>query len=114
MSVPETAEGALRERIGRKLDAYMTDKQIQTLFDEVLRSTKNARGWCPNCKKAVYVEILDAKAVTGSLMDLANQSFGTPPKAPDMPKAPEPAEQWTVPDLEGLDDERLRKIAGAV
>lgn len=103
---------ALRQRIAAKLEEHMTDAQLSALFDEVLATTKNSRGWCPNCNKAVYVEIPDAKAVTSALMDLANQSFGTPPKAPDATVS-EPVQVWEVPDLDGLDDGRLREIASA-
>ena len=57
-----------------KLDA----KQVKFLMDEVLAITKQARGWCKECNKAVYVDIPDAKSVTGALTDLANQAWGRP------------------------------------
>lgn len=99
----------LRERIGAKLDAHMTDEQLTRLFDEVLESRKQARGWCKDCKKAVFVEIPDAKAVTSALLDLANQSFGTPGRAAD----PVPVvEEFVVDDFSVLSDADLRRIAG--
>ena len=56
----------------------MTPEQLKKLLDEILEAKKGARGWCPNCKKAVQVEIADAKAVVGAMSDLANQGFGRP------------------------------------
>ena len=106
----DPADRALRDRIGAKLDAHMSDAQLTALFDEVLASKKQARGWCPNCKKAVYVDIPDAKAVTSALMDLANQSFGTPGKAVD-PGVEQVVEVFDIPDFSVLSDEELRRLA---
>lgn len=108
------SDKALRDRIGKKLDEYMTDRQINSLFDDVLAMKK--RGWAEfNCKKCgqfqkVQAEIPDTAAVTKALLDLANQSFGTPPKAADPP--PPVPEVFEVADLSVLSDDDLRRIAG--
>lgn len=107
----EPAVDPLRDRIGRKLDEHLSERQLSKLFDEVLASTKGARGWCPNCKKAVMVEIPDAKGVTAALMDLANQSFGTPPKAAEPVSVPEPEQNYEIADFTMLTDEQLRSLA---
>ena len=67
-----------RSEIGSALESKLTPEQIKILLDEILAITKSARGWCPNCKKQVRVEIPDAKSVTGALIDLANQAWGRP------------------------------------
>lgn len=108
------SDRALHDRIAEKLDDYLTPAQLTRLFDEILALEKQGRGWCPNCKKQVWVQIPDAKAVTGSLMDLANRAFGTPPKAPEPVKEVAVQEMWTVPDLEALSDEELHRITGTV
>lgn len=108
------SDALLRDRIGRKLSERMTDDQIEHLLSEVLAVTK--RAWvgveCKSCKtfQRVQVEIPDATAVTKSLLDLANQSFGTPGKAPD-PKVEEPVEEFTAVDVSALDAEALRRLA---
>lgn len=68
----------VRGDIGAALAGKMTQQQIDLLLNEVLAITKHARGWCPSCKKHVMCEIADAKAVTGALVDLANQAWGRP------------------------------------
>ena len=67
-----------RDAIGEALAGKLTPEQLAFLMDEVLAITKGARGWCPNCKKQVQVEIPDAKAVTSSLAELMTQSWGRP------------------------------------
>jgi hypothetical protein len=67
-----------RSQIGDALAGKLSDEQLSLLLDEVLEIRKQSRGWCPNCNKAVNVEIPDAKAVTGALVDLANQAWGRP------------------------------------
>ena len=59
----------------------LTPEQISMLIENVLAITKKARGWCPKCKGQVWVDIPDAKAVTGSLNDLMIQAFGRPGQA---------------------------------
>lgn len=77
MSEPEPPLGA-REQIGRALDGKLDAEQVRILMDEVLKITKQGRGWCPTCGKHVMVQVQDAKAVTGALTDLANQAWGRP------------------------------------
>lgn len=67
-----------RSQIGDALSGKLTEEQLTLLMDEVLAIEKGARGWCPNCNKAVHVQVKDAKAVTGALVDLANQAWGRP------------------------------------
>ena len=67
-----------REEIGKALEGKLTPEQLAYLLDEVLAIRKGARGWCPDCKKHVQVEIPDAKAVTSALGDLMTQSWGRP------------------------------------
>lgn len=68
----------LRADIAAALEGWLTPEQLKTLLDEILAVKKGARGWCPNCRKQVQVEIADAKAVVGAMADLANQGFGRP------------------------------------
>ena len=70
--------GDLRADIASALDGWLSPEQLALLLDEILAIKKGARGWCPNCKKAVQVEIADAKAVVSAMADLANQGFGRP------------------------------------
>jgi hypothetical protein len=67
-----------RSQIGDALAGKLTDEQLTRLMDEVLSIEKGARGWCPTCNKAVMVQVADAKAVTGAIVDLANQAWGRP------------------------------------
>jgi hypothetical protein len=73
----------LRADIAAALDGWLTPEQLKVLLDEILAIKKGARGWCPGCKKAVMVEISDAKAVVGAMADLANQGFGRPGETVD-------------------------------
>jgi hypothetical protein len=71
-----------RSQIGDALAGKLTEQQLQFLMDEVLAITK--RGWgefaCKACGKVQKqtCDIPDAKAVTGALVDLANQAWGRP------------------------------------
>lgn len=67
-----------RSQIGEALAGKLTDEQLSKLMDEVLAIEKGARGWCPTCNRAVMVQVADAKAVTGAIVDLANQAWGRP------------------------------------
>ena len=67
-----------RSQIGDALNGKLTAEQVKLLMDEILAITKQARGWCKTCGKAVPVEISDARAVAGALTDLANQAWGRP------------------------------------
>ena len=67
-----------RSEIGDALNGKLDAEQVKLLMDEVLAITKKARGWCPECQKQVWVDIPDAKSVTGALTDLANQAWGRP------------------------------------
>lgn len=67
-----------RSQIGDALRDKLTDEQLTKLMDEVLAIEKGARGWCPSCNRAVMVQVADAKAVTGAIVDLANQAWGRP------------------------------------
>jgi len=98
----------LHERIRSGLEKHLDEAQLDLLLDTILSAKKSARGWCPNCKKAVNVEVADAKAVTGALVDLANRGFGTPGKASD-PVAPPTS--YEVGDMSGLSDVELRRLA---
>ncbi len=70
-----------RELIAEGLAGALTPEQVKTLVDEVLAISKRVRGWCPECKKQVWVEIPDAKAVASSLKDLLSEGFGRAPAA---------------------------------
>lgn len=100
----------VRDRIRQGLDARLDEPQLDALFGEVLALKKQARGWCKECKHAVFVEIPDAKAVTSALTDLANQAWGTPGRAAD--PEPEPTDVYTEADMTGLDRETLVRLAG--
>lgn len=65
------------------------DETIRFVIATALQAKKQARGWCPNCKKAVMVEIDDSRAAISALETLANQAKGRPGEA------------------QGLDDERI-------
>lgn len=76
----------VRTQIGSALEGKLTQEQLDTLMNEVLAITKNSRGWCSTCKKSVFVEVPDAKAVTGALVDLANQAWGRPQEGSHEPE----------------------------
>lgn len=67
-----------RALIGDALEGYLTQEQLDALLREALSITKTGRGWCPGCKKAVMVEIADAKAVVSATAELLNQAKGRP------------------------------------
>jgi hypothetical protein len=71
-----------RSQIGDALAGKLTEAQLEFLMDEVLAITKRAHGEfsCKNCgqRQRQPCEIPDAKAVTGALVDLANQAWGRP------------------------------------
>ena len=75
-----------RADIGSALEGRLTPEQLERLLDEVLAITKTGRGWCPDCKKSVMVQVPDAKAVTGALVDLANQAWGRPTESHTEPE----------------------------
>jgi hypothetical protein len=72
------SESAPRDLVADALRSYLTPEQLGALLDEVLAITKEARGWCPLCKKHVRVDIPDAKAVVSAMGDLLTQGFGRP------------------------------------
>ena len=76
---PELLSEDARKRIESTLEDFLDKETLSTLVREVLAITKQARGWCPNCKKAVQVQIPDAKAVVSSMGDLLTQAKGRPP-----------------------------------
>lgn len=67
-----------RTEIGKALEGKLTKDQLDLLMNEVLAITKSAWANCPHCKKKSKFEIPDAKAVTGAVIDLANQAWGRP------------------------------------
>ena len=67
-----------RSRIGSALEDKLTPEQIRLLLDEILAIQKQGRGWCPNCRKAVVVEVADAKAVAAAVKDLLAEAWGRP------------------------------------
>lgn len=71
-----------RSQIGDALSGKLDPDQIRLLLDEVLAIRKLAWGEfsCKHCgqRQRQQVEIPDAKAVTGALVDLANQAWGRP------------------------------------
>ena len=75
---PEAALEGPRQSLAEGLTHYLTPAQITALLDEALALKKQARAWCPGCKKAVQVEIADAKAVVDSVSTLLTQGFGRP------------------------------------
>lgn len=70
-----------RQRIEESLEGSLDRETLDALLKEVLAIRKQARGWCPNCKKAVMVEIPDAKAVSSAMGDLLTQAKGRPTEA---------------------------------
>jgi hypothetical protein len=67
---------------------YLTEEQLDALFEGALAITKKAWGTCPGCKKQVQVDITDAKAVIGALSDLVT-------KIADVPKEEDTGEKIT-------------------
>jgi hypothetical protein len=51
---------------------------VERLLDEALVSKRTARGWCPSCKKAVYVEIPNTALALKAAEFFANQGLGRP------------------------------------
>jgi hypothetical protein len=73
------AEGLdARGRIEEARDGVLDRGTLDVLLKEVLAVTKQARGWCPNCKKAVHVDIPDSKAVVSAMGELLTQAKGRP------------------------------------
>lgn len=68
----------VRDQIGSALSDKLTADQLTLLMEEILAIKKGARGWCPNCNKAVMVEVSDAKAVAGAIKDLSAEAWGRP------------------------------------
>lgn len=71
----------LRDDLREGLEGKLSPEVINKLLDEVLSIKKQARGWCPTCKKAVQVEISDPKAVVAATTELLNQTMGRPKEA---------------------------------
>ena len=67
-----------RGRIEEALDGLLDRETLNVLLKEVLAVTKQARGWCPTCKKAVQVDIPDSKAVVSAMSELLVQAKGKP------------------------------------
>jgi hypothetical protein len=65
-----------RGRIEEALDGVVDRGRLDVLLKELLAVTKQARGWCPNCKKAVQVDIPDSKAVVRAMGELLTQAKG--------------------------------------
>lgn len=71
-------ESNAREAIRTALGAYLTPEQTSILVDEILAITKRVRTWCSECRKQVWVDVPDARAVTASLGELLTQAHGRP------------------------------------
>ena len=67
-----------RGRIEVALDGVLDRETLDVLLKEVLAVSEQARGWCPNCKKAVQVDIPDSKAVVSAMGELLTQAHGRP------------------------------------
>src|SRR4029079_11644467 len=67
-----------RARIAESLDGLLDKPTLNALLTEVLAINKSARGWCGTCKKAIQVEIPDAKAVVSAMSELLTQAHGRP------------------------------------
>lgn len=82
---PDLPPNDPRAALAGALSSWMTPEQVQTLIEQILALTKRAQYeyTCKHCKRNQkgYVEIPDAKAVTDSLANLANQAFGRPGEA---------------------------------
>lgn len=73
---PKTDKPAVREAFA---DDLADEKEaLRALLKQGLQATKKARGWCPNCKKAVYVEVTDTGAAVKVAEFFANQGLGRP------------------------------------
>jgi hypothetical protein len=70
-----------RDILEDSIDALGLDDTLNKLVKASLAVTKKARGWCPACKKQVWVEIEDAKAAVQALEILLNQAKGRPQQA---------------------------------
>lgn len=72
-----TPEGSsARQRIEESLQGILDKETLDVLLREVLAITKSSRGWCSTCKRAVTVQIPDAKAVVAGMGELINQASG--------------------------------------
>ena len=67
-----------RARIAESLDRLLDKPTLNALLTEVLAINKSGRGWCGTCKKAVQVEIPDAKAVVSAMSELLTRAKGRP------------------------------------
>lgn len=72
---------SLRERLDSALEKVVDDAALRDIIAASLEIKKQARGWCPNCRKQVQVEIDDAKAVVAAVSELVNQAKGRPGQA---------------------------------
>ena len=71
-----------RGRIEEALDGLLDRETLNVLVKEVLAVTKQSRGWCPNCNKAVPVSIPDSKTVVTAISELLVQAKGRPGTEP--------------------------------
>jgi hypothetical protein len=74
----------VRSQIGESLDGILDRARLDELLELALELKKGARGWCPNCNKAVMVEINDAKAVASVIKDLNAEAWGRPTEDKDV------------------------------
>jgi hypothetical protein len=102
-----------RENARQALNGKLTPAKLDTLLDEVLAITKQARGWCTQCKKAVMVEVSDPKAVVSALSELLTQAEGRPGTADtDQQTIHEYRLIWQVSEVPaGVDESAVERIA---
>lgn len=90
MDAKET--GGAREAAREVLNRFLTEEQLQGLFDEILVTTKKVWVSCPSCKKKSQVDIPDAKGVVGGIADIVT-------KIADLPTVAESGERITFQRL---------------
>lgn len=68
----------IRIFLARMVDTPDIAAKAAAILNEALIARKKVPEWCPNCKKRIFVEILDTKNALLALEMITNQGKGRP------------------------------------
>lgn len=111
------ADGWLDE-LQRVYKKVATPERMELILEEALDAKQTGQQYhditCRECeaRQKVRGEVRNWTAIDNILKFFHDRAIGTPPKAPDI-RVESEVDQLTVPDLEALSDEELRRITGA-
>lgn len=74
----DSLKGIARKTIGEVINETITPERVQQLIDDVLTTTRQTWGSCPNCRKRVPVEVPDPAKAVQVLKELLEQAEGKP------------------------------------